>query len=363
VTLRIGTFAVPHVAVLAPMAGITDLNFRLLCKEERCGLVYTELVSAEGLLREVRGSVRLVETTPAERPVGVQLYGHDPHRLAEAARWVEEHVPCDLIDLNMGCPVPKVVTKGAGAALMREPKKVEALVGAVVRAVQLPVTAKTRSGWDERDINAVDVARAIEAGGGACIALHARTRAQRHEGPVDWELLAEVKRAVTVPVIGNGGVTDWRIALRMREETGVDAVMIGRGAIGNPWIFRQVDDAWNGRPVGEPSFQERRDTVARHVRGSVETFVRWADRARERVEAERRGVAFVRGHLARYVSGFEGAAAFRRQMNDLETAEGVIEAICDLWSPEAEERHRDGLSLHPWGPRETLLPSEDGPTL
>ena len=365
-TLRIANVPVPHVAVLAPMAGITDLNFRLLCKEQECGLVYTELVSAEGLLREVRGSVRLVETTPKERPIGVQLYGHDPARLAEAARWVEEHVPCDLIDLNMGCPVPKVVTKGAGAALMREPKKVEELVAAVVRAVSLPVTAKTRSGWDERDINAVSVAQAIEQGGGACVALHARTRAQRHDGPVDWELLAEVKRAVSVPVIGNGGVTDWRIALRMREETGVDAVMIGRGAIGNPWIFSQVEQAWHGLPISTPSFAERRATVARHVRASVETFVRWADRGREQADAERRGVAFVRGHLARYVHGFEGAGNFRRKMNDLDTAESVIAAIDELWSPEAEWRHQETLSRgtgRQETPEETLVSPESCPTL
>ncbi|HCP45315.1 MAG TPA: tRNA dihydrouridine synthase DusB, partial [Deltaproteobacteria bacterium] len=236
----IGPISVARVAVLAPMAGITDHNFRFLCREQRCGMVYTELVNADCLLRGLQRSFRLVETQPGERPVGVQLYGWDPQPLAEAAAWVEEHIDCDLIDLNMGCPVPKVVSRGAGAALMRDPQRVERLVRAVVDAVELPVTAKTRSGWTENEINAVDVALAVEAGGGQCIAVHGRTRAQRHEGPVNWPLLAEIKRAVDIPVIGNGGILEASHAITMREQSGVDAVMVGRGAIGNPWIFKQM---------------------------------------------------------------------------------------------------------------------------
>ena len=180
------------VAVLAPMAGMTDLPFRLLCREQNCGLVYTELVHADTLLAGVNKSLQLAETWPEERPVGVQLYHHDPAVLAEAARHVAEHVDCDLIDLNMGCPVPKIVSRGAGAALMKQPRLVEALVRSVVDAVEgtgIPVTAKTRSGWDADSINAVEVAKAIEGGGGQVVAVHARTRAQRHEGPVDWDLL------------------------------------------------------------------------------------------------------------------------------------------------------------------------------
>lgn len=342
---RIGSIEIPGIAVLAPMAGITDLNFRLLCKERGCAFVYTELVSAEGLLRGVRNAIRLVETTPAERPVGVQLYGHDPARLAEAAAWVEAEVPCDLIDLNMGCPVPKVVTKGAGAALMRDPKLVEQLVRAVSDAVRLPVTAKTRSGWTEKEINAVDVARAIEQGGGRCVALHARTRAQRHDGPVDWDLLAEVKRAVSVPVIGNGGVTDWRIALQMREQCGVDAVMIGRGAIGNPWIFEQVEDAWAGRAVREPTFAERFAVASRHVEAEVATFHRWSDRDRERAEAERRAVSFVRSHLVHYVRGLPGAGEFRRRLNSLNTLELTVAALAQVFSAENESRYLAQLEL------------------
>ena len=176
---------------------------------------------------------------------------------AEAARWVTEHVPCDLIDLNMGCPVPRVVTRGAGAALMRDPSLVERLVGAVVNATSLPVTAKTRSGWAEGERNAVDVARAVEAAGGVAIAVHARTRSQRHEGPVDWPLLASVREAVSIPVIGNGGIVNAEGALAMRSATGVDAVMIGRGALGNPWIFRSIERAWRGEPDAPPTLDER----------------------------------------------------------------------------------------------------------
>jgi len=322
----IGPIAVPRVAVLAPMAGITDHNFRLLCREHHCGMVYTELVNADCLLRGLRQSFRLVETQAGERPVGVQLYGWDPEPLAEAAAWVEANVACDLIDLNMGCPVPKVVSRGAGAALMREPKRVERLVRAVVDAVQLPVTAKTRSGWTEGEINALDVARAVQNGGGQCIAVHGRTRAQRHEGPVNWPLLAEIKNSVSIPVIGNGGIVDAESALAMREQTGVDAVMVGRGAIGNPWIFQQIDDAWHGREVVLPTVQQRLDMLERHLAAAVQTSFAWSRKARDHESAVGRAVSGLRGHLLRYVAGSPGEREFRYQLNDLHHPQTALDA-------------------------------------
>ena len=330
-TLRIRDVSVPAVAVLAPMAGMSDIAFRQLCVDQGCGLVYTELVHSQLLLDGNRRALQHAETTPTERPVGVQLYGQDPEVLAAAARYVEEHIPCDLIDLNMGCPVPKVVSKGAGAAIMRQPQLVERLVRAVVDAVDLPVTAKTRSGWTDAEINAVAVGKAVEAGGGAALAVHARTRAQRHEGPVDWDLLAEIKAALSIPVIGNGGINDAAHALRMREQTGVDAVMVGRGAVGNPWLFGQIDDAWHGRPLRVPSAAERRRVIVRHLASAEDGFRRWAKKPRELKEAEGRAMAFVRGHLVRYVRGAPGEREFKRGLNGLFTSAEVLAAIDRAW--------------------------------
>ena len=335
-TLQIAHLFIPNIAVLAPMAGLTDISFRALCREQGCGLVYTELVNAEMLLQGSRRSMQNIETGPSERPVGVQLYGPDPSVLAEAARWVEEHIPCDLIDLNMGCPVPKIVSRGAGAALMRDPRLVERLVRAVVDAVSLPVTAKTRSGWDETELNAVEVGKAVEAAGGVALAVHARTRAQRHEGPVDWDLLAEIKRTLSIPVIGNGGIDGAEAALAMRSATGVDAVMVGRGAIGNPFVFRAIDDAWHGRAARPPSDAERRAMIVRHLDTTFDAFARWAKRAREVDEAEQRAMSYVRGHLVGYIAGSPGASEFRRRLNHLASRQEVMDAVdaCFLWDGE-----------------------------
>ena len=330
-TFLIRDVPIERVAVLAPMAGMTDVAFRRLCMEQRCGLVYTELVHAELLLKGVRRSLQTAETMPTDRPVGVQLYGPDPDTLAEAARYVEEHIPCDLIDLNMGCPVAKVVSKGAGAAIMRQPKLVERLTRAVVDAVDLPVTAKTRSGWTDREINAVDVGRAVEAGGGQALAVHARTRAQRHEGPVNWTLLADIKRVLSIPVIGNGGIDSPAHALRMRAQTGVDAVMVGRGALGNPWIFGQIDDAWHDRPIVIPSEAERRALILRHVTCTHDGFRRWARKDKDVRAAEGRAMAFLRGHLVHYVKGAPGAREFKHRLNFLFSAEEVMAGLEEAW--------------------------------
>ena len=330
--LTIGPLSVSGVAVLAPMAGMTDRTFRRLCVEQGCGLVYTELVHARLLVQGERRTRQQAETTEAERPVGVQLYGTDPAVLAEAARWVEAHLPCDLIDLNMGCPVASVVSRGAGAALMRQPMLVERLVRAVVDAVSVPVTAKTRSGWSDAEISAPDVARAVEAGGGQAIAVHARTRAQRHEGPVDWELLALIKQTVSIPVIGNGGITEAAHALAMRETTGVDAVMIGRGALGNPWIFEQIDAAWHGRAAPTVTVEERLATVERHIAGAIERITEWARRGKDVEQAEGRGVRYVRGHLVRYAAGAPGEQEFKQKMNSFATPAQALEALRAAWT-------------------------------
>ncbi len=324
---RVPGTQVDSTALLAPMAGMTDAVFRGLCREQGCGLVYTELVHARMLLRGEARTIQHATTLPGERPVGVQLYGTDPDVLAEAARWVEANLHCDLIDLNMGCPVPKIVSRGAGAALMRQPRLVEELVSRVVQAVDLPVSAKTRSGWDDTELNAVDVARAVEAGGGCAVAVHARTRAQRHDGPVNHALLAELKQSVGIPVIGNGGIVDGASAQLMRDETGVDAVMIGRGALGNPWIFAEIAAAWNDEPWEAPDDAAVLAMVDRHLRASIASFEGWARKQRHRDEAELRGVRYVFGHLLHYVAHSPELDAFRRQLSSLETLEGALEAV------------------------------------
>ncbi len=343
-TFHIGPLRIDAPSVLAPMAGITDLSFRLLCREQGCGLAYTELVSAEGLLRGGKGSFLLLRTAPEERPMGVQIFGSDPDRLAEAAARVEEWVPCDLIDLNMGCPVTKVVSRGAGAALMRDPDLIFRLVEKVVTAVKLPVTAKIRSGWTEQEINAPEVAQAIAAAGGKAVAVHARTRAQRHDGPADWELLGEIVQKVSIPVIGNGGVVEAQDAVRMKRETGVAAVMVGRGAIGNPWIFKQINESWEGFSPSWPSAEERIHTAVRHLERTIEGF-----QAAGFKDADRRASAYIRGHLVEYVAGYRGAAEFRRGLNDLWGREAVEGALRKVF-PEGDsvpEKLAGGRGFHP----------------
>jgi tRNA-dihydrouridine synthase B len=348
--LQLGPLTISEPALLAPMAGLTDIVFRRLCQERACGMVFTELVRAECLARGDRRAMRMVETTPQERPMAVQLYHSEPEVLAEAARRVEAEVPCDAIDLNMGCPVGRVVSRGAGAALMRDPALVERLVAAVVNAVDLPVTAKTRAGWDDASRNAPDVARAVEAGGAAAITIHARTREQGHQGPVDFELLAKVREAVLIPVVGNGGIRSAREAVAMRQSTGVDAVMVGRGAIGNPWLFDEIAAAWCARPSPPPSVDERVDVVARHLQACADANLRWAHRDRDRTTAMGRAVRYIRGHLVGYFRGSPGERAAIRSLNGLNTPEQVLDAVREAWLPRPGD---------PPGPTEATVPFAD----
>lgn len=314
-------------AALAPMAGLTDSVFRGLCREQGAGLVFTELTRASLLLEGGRRSRRLCSTTPRDAPVAVQLYGTEPAELAAAAQWVVEHERPQFIDLNIGCPVARVVTRGAGAALMRQPDLVRRLVRAVVDAVPIPVTAKTRSGWSDREINAAEVGRAVQDGGGAALTVHARTREQRHDGPPDWELLAELKRDLQIPIIGNGGVSDGASALALRERSGVDAVMVGRASIGNPWIFDEIAHAWRGAPWTPPTPHQRRALLRRHADLAVEEMLRWAEGPAEAAQAERRGVAFIRGHLACYLGPGPAQRTLRPQLNRLDCREALFAAV------------------------------------
>ena len=238
-TLKIGNVELENPYVLAPMAGVTDLPFRLLCKEQGAGLLCMEMISAKALQYNNRNTKALLEIDPRECPVSLQLFGADPDIISEQAKRIEE-LPFQILDINMGCPVPKVVRNGEGSALMNQPKLVYDIVYKTVRAIQKPVTVKIRKGFNDESVNAVEIARIIEEAGGAAVAVHGRTREQYYSGKADWDIIRQVKEALKIPVIGNGDVTSGKRAIAMMEQTGCDGVMIGRGAQGNPWIFREL---------------------------------------------------------------------------------------------------------------------------
>jgi nifR3 family TIM-barrel protein len=347
--MQIGPYRFPGRYFLAPLAGVSDRPFRAICRGLGASFAYTEMVSAHGLLHGTLQTESYLDRDPEEEPFAVQIFASEPEALAKGAE-VAVRAGAGIIDVNMACPVKKVCGTGAGAALGREPLRVEQAVRAIRAAVPVPVTVKIRAGWDEGEVNCVDVARAAEAGGAAAVALHGRTRAQMYSGRARWDLVRAVKEAVGIPVLGSGDVWTADDALRLREETRCDAVLVARGACGNPWIFRELRAAELGAPrPAPPTRDEWVATVLRHVEMQVEH--RRRQRGGETPEAsEEHAVRELRRHLLWYTRGRRGGVHFRREAGRLRTAADVARLL-DLHFP----RGGDAFELDPSAARE-----EDG---
>ena len=332
--LKIGDLTIPVPLCLAPMAGYTRSPFRAICRRFHCGLVFTELVTAEGIVRRQPKTMQYLEAVPEERPIAAHIYGSNPDSLAGAARVIESLGRFDVIDVNCGCPVRKVTRRGAGVALMQEPAKIRAIVQAVSQAVSLPVTVKTRLGISRETENISEVAQAVEEGGASALFLHARFASDQHRGPADLGALKRIKEERSIPVIGNGGITQARHASAMVEQTGVDGVMIGRAAIGNPWIFEEIYCLWSGRSYNPPSDEERRAVIAEHL-DRLYDLVLVRDRFRK-LRRQTTAEATCRkfgGHLAKYLAAKQGARNLQKHLVEMDSIEALIAAVDEILFP------------------------------
>lgn len=312
--LRIGNVNLENNLLLAPMAGVTDLPFRMLCKEQGCGLLYTEMVSAKAILYKNKNTAELLTVRDGERPIAVQLFGSDPEIMSSMAKLIEPG-PFDIIDVNMGCPVPKVVNNGEGSALMKNPKLVEKILSTMVKSLQKPVTVKFRKGFDDSCVNAVEIAKIAESCGVAAVAVHGRTREQYYAGRADWDIIRQVKEAVRIPVIGNGDIFAPEDAKAMMDETGCDGLMIARGARGNPWLFSRINHYLDtGELLPPPSHDQVVAMILRHARLQME------------FKGEMMGMREMRKHVAWYTAGMPHSAVLRNQVNQVETI-GELEEL------------------------------------
>lgn len=313
--MKIGNIEIENCLALGPMAGVTDLPFRLLCKEMGCNMLYTEMVSAKAILYKNKNTKELLNIDKNEHPVGVQLFGSDPDIMAQIAAQVEEG-ECDFIDINMGCPVPKIVNNGEGSALLKQPKLVEEILTKMVKAVNKPVTVKIRKGFENGTVYAVEIAKIAESCGVSAIAVHGRTREQYYSGKADWDVIKDVKKAVKIPVIGNGDIFSAEDAKAMKEYTGCDGLMVARGARGNPWIFREIKEYLeNGNVIDKPTMNDIREMIIRHAKMLVD------------YKGEYTGIREMRKHIAWYTAGLPHSAELRRMCNQIETMENLIETV------------------------------------
>lgn len=331
-TIRLGNDNISKTAALAPMAGVADRAYRILCKEHGAAALVSEMVSAKGLCYGDSKTAQLCTILPEERPMGLQLFGSEPDFMAKAVTIVQQFEP-DWIDINMGCPVPKVVSTGAGSALMKNIDLAARITEAAVQTSSIPVTVKFRTGWDSDSINAVEFAKAIENAGASAIAVHGRTKMQMYSGKADWNIIKQVKQAVSIPVIGNGDVTDFNSCKKMYDETGCDLVMIGRGSYGNPFVFREIDSLMNGITYTPPTLEQRMEAMLYHIRLIIKhSFGKPPEIA----------IRDARKHAAWYMSGCYGAASFRArcyQLSSYEEAEVMANDFIKLQNQFENERN------------------------
>ena len=317
--MKIGNVELENNIFLAPMAGITDLPFRLICKENDAGLVYTEMVSAKALLYNDEKTKLLLKTCDKEKPLAVQIFGSDVEAIAYASKYVSEFA--DIVDINMGCPAPKVVKNGDGSRLLLNLELVKQIIETAVANSKVPVTVKMRTGWDADNIVAVEAAKIVEKAGASAITVHGRTRSQYYSGEADWNIIKQVKESVNIPVIGNGDVTSREIAKKRLEQSGVDAIMIGRGAFGNPWIFREtVQYLQNGICIQKPTNEEKYETILKHLELEIEE------------KGENIAVKEMRKHISAYTKSMPDSSSFRSKINIMNTAEEVRKCLKEYFA-------------------------------
>lgn len=310
--MKIGNIDIKGKLALGPMAGVTDLPFRILCKEQGVDLLYTEMVSAKGILYQNKNTEALVTVDETEHPIALQLFGSDPQIMGDMAKQIEER-SFDILDINMGCPVPKIVNNGEGSALLKNPLLIERIVSSIVKSIKKPVTVKIRKGFYKDECCAVEAAKAAEQGGAAAIAVHGRTREQYYGGRADWEIIKQVKESVKIPVIGNGDIVTPQDAEQMLRYTGCDGIMIARAARGNPWIFKQVKEYLdNGTLIEKPNIDEAIEMILRHAKLQIE----W--------KGEYVGIREMRKHVAWYTAGYPGSSRLRNLVNEAVNLDDLV---------------------------------------
>ncbi|HBG5344219.1 TPA: tRNA dihydrouridine synthase DusB [Clostridioides difficile] len=313
--MKIGNLELKNKVFLSPMAGVTDLPFRLICKEQGCGLLYTEMINGKALCYDDENTKKMLKIEEEEHPVAVQIFGSEPDFMGRAAEIMNDYSN-EILDINMGCPAPKVVKNGDGSALMKNPKLAEEVLKAVVKNSKKPVTLKIRKGWDDNNVNAVEIAKIAEDCGISALAIHGRTREQFYTGKADWDIIAEIKKNLSIPVIGNGDVFTIEDSINMLDKTGCDAIMIGRGAQGNPWIFKRINHYMNtGEILPEPTLNEKISTAIKHLKLAVEEHGEYV------------AVREMRKHIAWYLKGLRNSAKLRDEINKIEEYQEVVSKL------------------------------------
>ncbi len=322
--MNIGNVSLDNRVFLAPMAGVTDLPFRLICKRKGCGMLYSEMINAKALCYNDENTKKMTKIEDEEHPIAIQIFGSEPEFMGRAAEILNSHSN-EILDINMGCPAPKVIKNGDGSALMKNPKLAEEVMKAVVENSIKPVTLKIRKGWDENSINAVEIAKIAEQAGISAVAIHGRTREQYYSGNADWNIIKEIKEAISIPVIGNGDVFEIEDAINMLEKTNCDAIMIGRGSQGNPWIFNRINHYMNtGEILPKPTTEEKISTAIDHMRLAVEEHGEYV------------AVREMRKHIGWYIKGLKNSARYRDEINKMTDSEAVIMKLRELSLTQSE---------------------------